>query len=514
MIMGRLLITLTSSAAAVMLFGCTTNNNTYNNTRISKRNTTIVKNNGGSAAAKTYNGQKFDIDAIVSKMDAVDFECGEASDVGIWVVTKIEIPADDKVPANELLLRAALLAKQNIAEWISTEASATTSVNAEKNDNNGQVDVQQNIKVEVKSKSKAFMRGITYYRHSHKDGNFVAWYYATGKNADRSAELEAQLRATPPGVVRAIGVGSIVDGKISPAKRQARQSALQSAVEQVMGTTVIGQSQLMDNDKAKSKVIAQTVGSIKEYRIVKEEANGNNYLIILNAKVDEKKLLDNYSAMVCSMGNPGWAIKSQDPDLKLALGDFFNTLGFKVTTNPAETQFIVDADCQYLTVVDDHYGEGIQISVMLKIFDVKTKQQMLFTRNNPVLSTVYSGLPEQNRQLAAKRAFKSMKKELHEKLNKMVMDWVLNGREIKVVFKNLPAGELDEKFAAMINDVPCAKFLARERKGNTLTLNCSYVGPSADFEEFLRVRFGKDLPKGSAIPKTEVIELNKVEFTF
>ena len=94
------------------------------------------------------------------------------------------------------------------------------------------------------------------------------------------------------------------------------------------------------------------------------------------------------------------------------------------------------------------------------------------------------------------------------------MDWVLNGREVKVTFKNAANTALDEVLAQSIADVPCAKFLTRSRNGNTLVLHCSYVGPSADFEEFLRERMKKDLPQGTAIPKTQKIELNYLEFSF
>ena len=107
-----------------------------------------------------------------------------------------------------------------------------------------------------------------------------------------------------------------------------------------------------------------------------------------------------------------------------------------------------------------------------------------------------------------------MQKELHEKLNKVVMDWVLNGREVTVTFRNAADTALDEILAKSVADVPCAKFQTRSRKGNTLILHCSYVGPSADFEEFLRDRMKKDLPKGTAIPKIKRIELNSLEYSF
>jgi|GEM_PF-5418528 len=502
-------------AVAGIVTGCTTRQKTSSHVAVEEpAPIAAAQTEGTGNSAKNYNGPAFDVAAVIRGMEATDFECGEAPDVGIWVVAKVSIPDDEKVPVQELLFRSALLAKQSISEWMNSEADSTTSLGMSKSDSNGNVNVQQNFKMEVKNKSESFLRGVTCFRHEKKDGCFVAWYYVTGRTADRSAELEAQLRAAPPGVVRAVGIGMIINGKLAPAKRDARQSALQSAVEQVMGTTVIGQSQLMDNNKAKARLVAQTAGNIKEYRVVKEGAEGVNYIIVMNVKVDEKTLLNNYASLVRSMGNPGFAIRCQDPDLTLALSDFLATLGFKVTDNPADTQFLVDANCEYLAIEDEHYGQGIQISVLLKILDVVSGQQLLFVQNTPRLTSTFSGTFHQIRQTAAKRAFNNMKKDLHNKLNKVVMDWVLNGHEVKVVFHNLSGRQWDEILSGMIEHIPCAKFMTRNRNGSTLELVCSYVGPSADFEEFLRMRMHKDLPSGTPLPVTKYVGLNLIEFSF
>ena len=516
MISKAIFIPSTLCGLAVILGGCVTDNSTHttNNTKIE------VKNSSGKAAAsvsssrKNSNAPKFDVDAVIKEMVDNDFECGESSDAGIWVVTKVHFSADEKIPVNELISRATIIAKQNISEWMSTDASASTTLQSESNTVNEKTDISEQLKTEVKTNSKAFLRGVTMHSRIKNANGFTAFFYATGKIADRTAELEAQLKAAPPGVVRAVGFGVIVDGKIGPAKREARQAALRNAVEQVMGTTVIGQSQLMDNEKAKSKVISQTAGNIKEYRVVKEDQDGPNYQMIINAKVDEKNLLDNYAAMVRSMGNPGFMVKCQDPDLKAAFSGFLAELGFKVVNRVADAAFIVDGNCKYIAANHDYYGKGIQIDLNLRLIDQKSGQEFFNISNDPRFTTSFSGSLHQIRQSSAKKAFNKMRQELHEKLNKVVMDWVLNGREVTVTFKNATNTALDEILAKSVADVPCAKFQTRSRNVNTLVLHCSYVGPSADFEEFLRNRMKKDLPKGTALPQTEKIELNSLEFVF
>lgn len=496
---------------AVIMGGCVSDNSTHTTNNIEFKES---NSEAASVSAPKYNGPEFDVDDVVKKMKRRAMRSGVSQSAGVWVVCRVDVPSDGKTNKNQLLALAEIRAKRDIGAWMNSSVKSTSSLERSQVIEGDHSVIKEVYKSLTETNSEAFLRGVTLHsNYTDKDG-FHAFYYATGKIADRTAELEGQLKAAPPGVVRAVGFGIIADGKISSAKRQAMQSALRNAVEQVMGTTVIGQSQLMDNEKAKSKVISQTAGNVKEYRIVKEDKDGVNYQVIINAKVDEKNLLDNYAAMVRSMGNPGFMVKCQDPDLKAAFSGFLAELGFKVVTREEDAAFIVDGNCEYLAAKHDYYGEGIQINLNLRLIDKKSGQEFFNISNDPRFTTSFSGSFHQLRQSSAKKAFNKMRKELHEKLNKVVMDWVLNGREVTVTFQNAADPALDEILAKSIADVPCAKFNTRSRNGNTLVLHCSYVGPSADFEEFLRERMKKDLPQGTAIPQTNKIELNSLEFTF
>ena len=133
----------------------------------------------------------------------------------------------------------------------------------------------------------------------------------------------------------------------------------------------------------------------------------------------------------------------------------------------------------------------------------------------PRLTSTYSGTLHQIRQSAAKKAFKTLKKQLHEKLNKVVMDWVLNGRLVNVVFTGCP---VDAVFIKVLEDaikgVPCAKVFTKNIEGNKVNFACSYVGPSDEFEYFLQERLKKDLPRTITVPKTMQLQLNKLVFQF
>ena len=494
--------------SVVVLTGCASQNGstvsvpTENNTDVTTVQTVIVK------------GEDFSPDALLEKLTTKNqqFATGWNPNTDIWVISVQEVKLRKGMTETEAADIAAIRAKNQIASYMGSSVSAQEELIYTEETVDGKAVAKEFFKSIQRVDVNQFLRGVTIFKQEVKDGKLVAAFYVTGKLIDASVALEKQLRSAPQGTVRAIGFCIIENGKIAPAKRKALQGALRNAVEQVMGTMVVGQSQLMDNEKAKSKVISQTAGNIKQYRIVKEGQTGNNYQVIVNAQVDEKHILDNYAALVRSMGNPGFFIKTIDPDLQYALAEFFNDLGFFVTSNQNEAHFIVDADCKYLAITDDHYGNGIQIDVGLRLYDTKSNQQLLIVRNTPRLTSTYSGTFHQIRQSAAKKAFKTMKKQLHEKLNKVVMDWVLNGRQVKVVFCGFSGdGKLAEILEESIKGVPCGKVHTKSINGNEISFACSYVGPSDDFEYFLQERLKKDLPADTSA-KTKQIQLNKLVF--
>lgn len=469
------------------------------------------------AAAVTVKGEEFSPEALLDKLNEKNqqFATGWSPSTDIWIISIQEVALRDGMTEAEAADIAAIRAKNEIASYMGSSVSAQEELIYTEETVNGEAVAKEFFKSIQRVDVNQFLRGVTIFKQEVKDGKLVAAFYVTGKLIDASVELEKQLRAAPPGTVRAIGFCIIEDGKIAPARKKALQSALRNAVEQVMGTTVVGQSQLMDNAKAKSKVISQTVGAIKQYRIVKEAPVGENYQVIVNAQVDEKQLLDNYAAMVRSMGNPGFFVKSIDPDLHYALSGFLSDLGISVVKDQGAAQFIVDAECQYLPVEDDHYGKGIQIDLGLTLYDVATGQKLFSLRNTPRLTSTYSGNFNQIRQSAAGKAFKTMKKQIHEKLDKVVMDWVLNGHDVKVVFRNTNGSrDLAKTLEEAIRGVPCAELRTRKLDGNTMEFLCSYVGPTADFEDFLAERLGKDLPAGISVPKTTKIDMSTLELTF
>lgn len=442
------------------------------------------------------------------------FRTGWTSDSGLWIISRHQVKMRNGMTVTEASAIAEIRAKKAIAGFLGSNVSAQEKVFMESGNKNGVEYLVQFSRSVQNINIDQFLRGVVLLDQKTDGNRLQAAYYVTGKLQDTSAELEKQLHAAPPGTVRAIGYSLVENSQIGRARQKALQTALRNAVEQVMGTMVIGQSQLMDNEKAKSKVISQTVGAIKRYRIVREGVVGINYQVIINAKVEKEHIIDNYAALIRSMGNPPFYVETVDPDLKTAFEGFLADLGFLVTPHKNDAAFIFDANCQYLGVNDDYYGQGIQIDLKLRLLDIRGGGQLFSVRNTPRLTSTYSGTFHQIRQSAASKAFKTMKKQLHEKLNKAVMDWVLNGHPVKVVFNNCPA---DRQFIKTLEQtvawIPCATLQTKRKDGSRIEFSCTYVGSTADFEDFLQSALEKTLAEG-AVPKTIRVETSLLELTF
>lgn len=452
----------------------------------------------------------------VMEKDNRDILSGWTPESDVWLIVVEDVPITGEVALKDAADIAEVRAKKRMAAFLGeTVSGKEESVYVEKTVND-KVYTESYFESVQKIDVDQFLRGVTLYEQKTVGGNLHSVYYVTGKMVDVTEQLQKQIAAAPPGCVQSVGISLIVNSRLDQAKQKAVSIALKNAVEQVLGTTVVGQSQLMDNDRIKSKVVSQSIGNIKQYRIVKEGQLGVNYQVIMNVEVDEKTIMDNYASIVKSLGNPGFYIQSEDPDLQTAFSEYLADLGLNVVIDADKAQFCFDAECNYIVVQDSHYGDGIQIDLTLRLVDIDSRQQLLTQHNDAKLTSTYSGNYHQIRQSAARKAFKSMSKQLHERLNKVILDWVMNGRTLAVSFSGAGADDpaLLKILEDAISDVPCAKVLDKQVNGGTVTFNCSFVGPTSDFEYFLQARLAKDLPAGIPRPKTSQISFNILKFQF
>ena len=113
--------------------------------------------------------------------------------------------------------------------------------------------------------------------------------------------------------VTATGSAAILNNDAAQARDRAVESALRSAVEQVMGTMVDSESLVKNNDLLSDKIYTQTTGYISSYKIISEKADkdANIYNVTIEAQVNEGSLehdLDSLGILMRRMKMPRVAV--------------------------------------------------------------------------------------------------------------------------------------------------------------------------------------------------------------
>ena len=141
----------------------------------------------------------------------------------------------------------------------------------------------------------------------------------------------------------------------------------------------------------------------------------------------------------------------------------------------------------------------------------KTGEVYFAMQNKPRLTSTFSGTYHQIRQNAAWKAFKSIKQTYHEKLNRVIVDWVTNGREIDVIFDHC-SGEYAKLLEPAIDNVPGAKIISKSQNNGTVIFKCQCICSSSDFEDFFREALGASFAENPVRLNTRSIGADEIRF--
>ncbi len=113
------------------------------------------------------------------------------------------------------------------------------------------------------------------------------------------AAIAFAVAAAAQQTVTATGSAAILNNDAAQARDRAVESALRSAVEQVMGTMVDSESLVKNNELLSDKIYTQTAGYISSYKIVSEKADKetNIYNVTIEAQVNEGNLEQDLSSL-------------------------------------------------------------------------------------------------------------------------------------------------------------------------------------------------------------------------
>ncbi len=353
------------------------------------------------------------------KEDGAESRAGYTKQLGVFVVATGTAPITGSKAKAKTIARAN--AVQNIAAFMESQASSATRSESSEATVNGQTEIKEFFSTVTETKVKQLLKGVQDLSMDDDGDSMIATVFLTTKAIDKSAELKAAMDAMgDEGTVRAVGEANTHQNAI--------QMALRAAVEQVVGTMVIGETKITDNEKVKSKIVSGADGFVDTYRSVEEIEISAGWRVTVIAKVSKKKILDSYRVYLKTLGDPVFYLdcKSSDSDgedkqIAARFGQFFRKLGFKISKTPEGADYVINASGEYRRVQNplDEEQTFTQYSMVIQVLS-RTGEQLLSLPNNPKKSAVCINNPERERELCAEKAFKQMEKPVHEAINDMI----------------------------------------------------------------------------------------------
>ncbi len=475
----------------------------------------------GAASVAASGQTPFDVRGKAEQMRKRGQTCagGTSEKFGIYIISIVDIELDDKVSSQEASELALAQGKKEIAAFMGQEISAKDTVQSTVVSVDGETRSREFYESLATVKTEQFLRGVVLYDVRKMENGISAICFATGRTMDMSRELQEQMAQTPAGTVSSVGIAYVVDNRLDIAKQQSLQSALRAAVEQVLGTTLAGNTQVQDNVKIRSKIFAHASGFVEEYRIISEGESNGSYRTVVYARVAKDKLLDSYSAHLKSFGDPAFFIRTDNKELYQTFNKFFVGLGLKMTADINSADYIIDAMGDYRELKHPASGiPGTQLSLWIRISDANTKQELLSQKNDPRKSAVFHSVGERQKDIATEKAFAQIKEPLHKELNRMIGGMASSGREITIRIDNYSPAYADAvlQFCKALEMVPgCGNANRKiDPVGQTVSITVNYQGKMDDLEMFLRNRLNQDISEKRFIPKTTAIATNRLNLTY
>jgi hypothetical protein len=362
-----------------------------------------------------------EVRTVVGQMqeDGAESRAGYSKSLGVFIVAKGEANISGSLAKAKTIARAN--AVQNIAAFFGQQISSETKSESSEVTVNDQTEIKEFFSTVTEVKIKQLLKGVQDLSMEDDGDTMTAWVYLTTKAQDKTQDLKEAMNALgDEGTVKATGEAKT--------HQNAVQMALRAAVEQVVGTMVVGETKITDNEKVKSKIFSGAEGFVDTYRITEEIEISAGWRITVVAKVSKKKILDSYRTYLKALGDPVFYLEctssdsdAEDKQVAARFGQFFRKLGFKITKAKNEADYFIKASGDYRRVKNpiDPDQTFTQYSMVITIFS-KTGEELLSMPNNPKKSAVCINNPERERELCAQKAFKQMEKPVHEAINDMI----------------------------------------------------------------------------------------------
>lgn len=366
----------------------------------------------------------------------------ETPEDGVYCLVLAEIEDSEK-EVRARVGAAELEAKQVITAFVKGESvtamkslvrkSSTVSINGEKVTKS-----YKKFEKRVQTKVNAMMRGIKLVGQITVEEKSYVVCVTCEKVEDQTARLEeAQKQYGDKDVVLAVGEDKNLE--------MATQKALRSAVEQVLGTSVVGYDKFSKNKEFKKSLFSGTSGCVSKYRVVSESDVEAGKRVEVVAKVSQDELMKNYENFIKFLGNPPFYLEANSPFLASHFTDMFTSLGFTISTNPDEALYVIYCTGNFRKLMHplEQDQPGTQLSLTFKVQEINGREVLISMTNDPRKSACFVGTdPERQQELCADKAFKQMKQPLHKKIHDMIGKLV--GRKMEAAAKEATGDDDDD----------------------------------------------------------------------
>lgn len=338
--------------------------------------------------------------------EGVFFDADETEDDGLYCLVVVQASSSGSSTSNEDREEdAKLTAQRKISAYVNGETmSAQRFVESRSATSDGATSRSKKFSSRIEAKSEAFLRGVRVVGHLSKG---EATYYVcvtTEKYKSAAAELaKAQAASGGANVVKGIGVAATREEALAKAK--------QAAIEQVLGSVVVGRAKRETGKAFENKATAGTDGMVEEYRILSEEQMADGVKIVISAKVARENPFNRNVFLV--EGPRANTVKR--------VSEILSEAGIRVTRDPTMANFVVRCTEEFEEVshpaVPDRKGTRVNFGV--RVENMKTGEVFLSVENADA-KPCFVGNAARQKEKASAAALKGLEEELNGKLQDMI----------------------------------------------------------------------------------------------
>lgn len=219
------------------------------------------------------------------------------------------------------------------------------------------------------------------------------------------------------------------------AREMALQDAMRNAVQQVQGVMVQGKSGAF-NEALSFAISTKTEGYVGSYEILDEDIARGNYYVIIMAEVNSGKLLNDVNFYLDILGEPVFALQSDDPSKGSWLTSELERLGFTLhdgSSKPTHTFSLRQSQRQ----VKNHNGKiGAETSLTVTLKDNLSGEVLFTIINDPLKSRIYVTPYDRAKQVSQVSAYKKLKKQLGPEVITSLARYAEKGRIYPIAIHN------------------------------------------------------------------------------